>query len=175
MDEAALRTRSDVETYGWHVAKIAGDDQAPPWAFSIGLEHNFDHPEVLVFGMELPLLHNLINHIGEQVKRGQRFDPRGTEDDDGYRPQGVLAHHPPALRRVQPRWYGPFVGNAAVFYRERPFRVLQCFWPDAQGCLPWEQGFAPEWHGRQPLLYLDDEAAALGPELAQVLRAEGAL
>jgi len=168
MDEADLRVRSDIDQYGWHVAKISGDDQAPPWAFTIGLEHNFTHPEILVFGMELELLHSLLNHIGEQVKEGRQF-----EHDE--RPEGVLAQNPPALRAVAERWHGAFVGNAAWFYQERSFRVLQCFWPDASGALPWEPHFDPEWQGRQPLLFLDDEQRALGAPLAAVLREEGAL
>jgi hypothetical protein len=168
MDEADLRVRSDIQTYGWHVAKIAGDDRAPPWAFTIGLEHSFEHPEVLVVGMELELLHALLNHVGEQVKRGRRFE-------DGERADGVLENRPPEFRTVAARWHGAFVGNAAWFYRERSFRVLQCFWPDSEGRLPWEPGFDPAWHGRQPLLYLDDEDEALGESLARLLRKEGAL
>ena len=168
MDEADLRVRSDIETYGWHVAKIAGDDKAPPWAFTIGLEHSFEHPEVLVIGMELELLHGLLNQIGEQVKRGRRFQA-------GERPEGVLERHPPAFRLALPRWHGAFVGNAAWFYREQNFRVLQCFWPDADGHLPWDEAFDPAWRGRQPLLFLDDESEALGEPLARVLHEEGAL
>jgi len=168
MDEADLRVRSDIETYGWHVAKIAGDDKAPPWAFTIGLEHNFEHPEVLVVGMDLALLHGLLNQIGEQVKRGRRFAA-------GERPEGVLERHPPAFRLALPRWHGAFVGNAAWFYREQSFRVLQCFWPDADGHLPWDEDFDPAWRGRQPLLFLDDEIEALGEPLARILHQEGAL
>ena len=168
MDEAELRVRSDVDTYGWHVAKIGGDERAPPWAFTIGLEHSFEHPEVLVFGMELELLHGLLNQIGELVKSGRSFEP-------GERAAGVLEQNPPEFRSVDPRWYGAFVGNAAWFYRERNFRVLQCFWPDASGRLPWEAEFDPAWQGRQPLLFLEGEQEALGKPLAAVLRDEGAL
>ena len=130
MDEAELRVRSDVDTYGWHVAKIGGDDRAPPWAFTIGLEQSFGHPEVLVFGMELELLHALLNQIGELVKHGRSFDP-------GERADGLLEQNPPEFRSVDPRWQGAFTGNAAWFYRERSFRVLQCFWPDSTGRMPW--------------------------------------
>lgn len=168
MDEPDLRVRSDIDQYGWHVAKIAGDEQAPPWAFTIGLEHSFEHPEVIVFGMELDLLHGLLNHIGEQVKRGRQFEP-------DERAAGILAQNPPVFRAVAERWLGPFVGNAAWFYRERSFRVLQCFWPDAGGSLPWEPEFDSDWKSRQPLLYVEDEQEALGEALSAVLRAEGAL
>jgi hypothetical protein len=168
VDEADLRVRGDIERYGWHVAKIAGDESAPPWAFSIGLEQNFEHPEVLVCGMELDLLHGLINQVGDHIKRGAHFD-------ESVRPEGILEKHPPAFRPVLERWHGAFVGNAAWFYRDRPFRVVQCFWPDTEGLLPWESGFSPAWAGRQPLLYLEDEESALGRSLAAVLRQEGAL
>ena len=168
MEEADLRVRSDIDQYGWHVAKIGGDDKAPPWAFTIGLEHSFQHPEILVVGMELDLLHALLNHIGEQVKRGRVFAP-------DERAEGVLERSAPIFKPVASRWLGAFVGNAGWFYREQSFRVLQCFWPDEGGHLPWEESFDPSWRGRQPLLFLDDEQAALGESLAQVLRSEGAL
>ncbi|MCA9513015.1 MAG: DUF4262 domain-containing protein, partial [Myxococcales bacterium] len=165
MDEIDLRVRRDVDTFGWHVAKIAGDDAAPPWAFSIGLEERFAHPEVVVFGMELDVLHRLVNHVGDEVRRGRVFV-------DGERAERVLAHHPPVFRSVRPCWHEAFLGNAGWFYRGRPFRALQCFWPDANGALPWEPGFDAAWQGRQPFLFEEDEARALGPGLAAVLRAE---
>ena len=168
MDEADLRVRSDVETFGWHVAKIAGDEKAPPWSFTIGLEERFDHPEILIFGMEVELLHSLLNHLGEMLKRGRSFR-------DNERAAGVLENHPPLFRTVLPRWYGPFVGNAGWYYREREFRVLQCFWPDVDGILPWEPGFDGAWVGKQPLLFEEDESTALGAPLAALLREEGAL
>ena len=168
MDDVERRVRSDVDTFGWHVAKIAGDESAPPWAFTIGLEEQFGHPEIAIFGMELDLLHRVLNHIGEQVKRGRRFE-------DGERAEGVLANHAPCFRLVLPRWHSPFLGNAGWFYGEKGFSALQCFWPDANGNLPWEPGFDPAWAGRQPLLFEEDEETALGRALAGVLRAEGAL
>jgi len=168
MDEVDLRVRRDVDTFGWHVVKIMGDEVAPPWAFSIGLEEQFSHPEIVIFGMDLDPLHRLVNELGTQVKRGRRFE-------DGERAERVLANHPPAFRSVLPRWHDAFLGNAAWFYRERGFRALQCFWPDAQGALPWEPAFDRAWRGRQPFLFEEDAAAALDPSFAEVLRAEGAI
>lgn len=168
MDEADLRVRSDVETFGWHVAKIQGDEKAPPWAFTIGLEERFEHPEILIFGMELDLLHKLLDHIGEMVKRGRIF---GHDE----RAVGVLDDHAPLFRAVLPKWYGPFVGNAGWYYQERDFRVLQCFWPDVDGLMPWEPGFDGAWVGKQPFLFEEAEEEALGASLAVVLREEGAL
>ena len=98
-----------------------------------------------------------------------------TYDALAERAEGVLEKHPPLFRTVLPRWYGPFVGNAGWYYREREFRVLQCFWPDVDGILPWESGFDGAWVGKQPLLFEEDESTALGAPLAALLREEGAL
>ena len=67
--------RKDVDRYGWHVAKIAGDDDVPPWAHTIGLCERFDHPELVVFGLDLDAMHELLNALGERIKAGQRFAP----------------------------------------------------------------------------------------------------
>ena len=55
-EEMARRVRADIDEHGWHVAKIEGDDRVPPWAFTIGFGDSFDHPEVLVAGMQLAQL-----------------------------------------------------------------------------------------------------------------------
>jgi hypothetical protein len=168
VDEIEQRVRADIERYGWHVAKIAGEDSAPPWAFTIGLWDRFEQPELVIFGLDLDAMHELLNEMGQRVIRGARF-----EANLDY--TGILEQHAIAVRPIQQRWFGPLLGNAGWFYRERPFEAVQCFWPGPNGRHPWDAAFDPEWDGRQPLLYLEEESRALPPALAQALREEGDL
>ena len=49
-----------VAGYGWHVVKIF-EQEGTRMAFSIGLFHNFGHPEIVVFGLDPDLMHSIIN------------------------------------------------------------------------------------------------------------------
>ncbi|MGH0035529.1 MAG: DUF4262 domain-containing protein [Myxococcota bacterium] len=168
MDPVLQRVRADIAGYGWHVGKIPGDERAPSWAFTIGLHESFGHAELVTFGLDLETAHRLLNQIGLFVKRGQAFA-------DGERAPGILETHTVAFRRVAPRWLSPFLGNVAWYYGSEDTPVLQCFWPDASGRHPWEEGFDPSLGDLQPLLYETAVETALSPALAQVLREEDAL
>ncbi len=59
--------RSDVEKFGWHVLKIFSDtESAPSFAYTVGLEKTFDHPELVIFGLNdnLELMHKVLNSLG---------------------------------------------------------------------------------------------------------------
>jgi hypothetical protein len=44
---------SDIERVGWHVMKVFArpNEKGPEWAFSIGLFHTYQHPEIIIFGL----------------------------------------------------------------------------------------------------------------------------
>jgi hypothetical protein len=170
-EEADRRVRRDVQRYGWHVALVPPDPARPGsvgWAFTIGLFETYQHPELVVFGREVEILHPLLNRAGDAVRRGWRFDDTRTYT-------GLVEGYACAFRTVAPRWLEVFLGNAQWHYRGEPFPALQLFWPDAERRFPWQEGFAPEWRDDQALLFHDDPAVALAPALAALLRAEGAL
>ena len=92
---------SDVEEFGWHVALIPEDEEGPAFAFSIGLFRKFGHPEVVVFGLGIEAMHEIVNLIGEEVRRGRRFSGgrKCLGDHRGIRCQ-ILRGRPDSLRRV---------------------------------------------------------------------------
>lgn len=72
----------------------------------------------------------------------------------------LLEGHACTLRPVSPLWYGALVGRALWFYGGPRFPLLQLFWPDRQGVLPWEDGAADWLRAAQPLLYEDSASGA---------------
>lgn len=169
--EEDRRVQWDVQRYGWHVAMVPPDESVPGasgWAFTIGLFETLQHPEIVVFGREIEILHPLLNRAGEAVRRGWKFE-------EGRSYAGLVESYGCAFRKVDPRWYGAFLGNAQWHYRGDGFPALQLFWPDAEGRFPWQEGFAPAWRADQPLLFLSEVEDALSPALAESLRREGAL
>lgn len=119
---------SDIEAVGWHVVMIPEDDEWPASAYSIGLFQTFGHPEIIVFGLDLDLMHRMIDLIGEEVRQGRRFS-------DGESASGILEGYDVRFLHV---------GDA--------FAILQCLWPDRQGRLPTDADYAETLRARQPLL-----------------------
>src|SRR5262245_50153786 len=108
-DEKVL---ADVGNYGWHVVKIWETNETTGWAFSIGLYQNFNHPDLIVFGLIDELLHIVINSIGEDVRAGKRFeiDVKYPDLIDGYSC---------IFKPVNTVWYSHFLGYANWFYKSR--------------------------------------------------------
>jgi len=143
------KTLSDIKRVGWHVVKVfaqPGED-GPEWAFSIGLFHTFQHPEVIVFGLPLEVCAGVINNIGQNVKAGQRYSSGELYADILQDPYKC------AFRMVPQAQYTDYVGYALWFYEDDPFPLTQCFWPDKSGLYPWDDSCDHCVRNAQPLLF----------------------
>ncbi len=156
---------ADVAEYGWHVMNVLNTNETPGWAYSIGLYKNFNHPEIVVFGLDLELMHFMINAIGDGAQQGKPFEPGKNYPD-------LIDKYYCTLRDVRPKWYSAFLNFANWFYDENDYPVLQCFWPDFESHYPWEPEFNQELCWAQPLLFHEDEVAANVTTLIQSLELE---
>jgi hypothetical protein len=148
LDEAELAAK--VEQYGWYVMLVPKDDEGPGFAYSIGLHKNFDHPEIIIFGLDLKVMWAMINEIGAQVKTGKHY-----ETEKIY--FGLIEKYGCVFEPVAERYYAEYFGYANWFYKGTDFPALQCVWPDKAGLYPWHEDFNPEWLAAQPLLGTGDE------------------
>src|SRR5947209_11847293 len=73
-DEHDRKLLGDVARHGWHVIGVEEDEEGPAFAYSIGLYRTFGHPEVIVLGLPVRVLHRIINAVGEEVRSGERFE-----------------------------------------------------------------------------------------------------
>jgi hypothetical protein len=152
----------DVAKHGWHVVKILDQANVPGWAFSIGLYKNFKHPEIIVFGLELDLMHSIINTIGYDIRSGKQFE-------DGKQYADLIEAYDCTFKPVNVVWHYPFLGYADWFYDGTEYPVLQCIWPDKKSLYPWDVGFDPDWLWAQPLLYFDEPVSARTTDLLRSL------
>src|SRR4029077_10519779 len=138
---------AQIETHGWSVTDVfrREGETGPEWAFSTGLFHSYQHPEIVIFGLELDNMQKIVNNIGSEIKNGAKYES-GNEYHD------IFARCACQFRPVDSAHYRDYLGAAIWFYNGEPFPVLQCFWPDHKGHYPWDPECSPGLVSLQPLL-----------------------
>ena len=143
---------ADIEQYGLHVMKVGGDNEWPEFAYSVGLYHTFQVPEIIILGLGTELAHWILNEIADRARRGERLQIGDTLE-------GPLEGFPVRLRGVREEQIEPHFGWARWFYDGRQFPALQLVWPTTSGVWPWEHGATEELRHQQPLLESADVPA----------------
>lgn len=135
-----------VAQLGWCVQGVASEGGEPGFAYTIGLQHSYGLPELIVFGLPLDAAQRLLNLVAERARDGVRFETEVSYAD-------LVADHDVRFRAVlDPGSLQQHMGYALWFYQGAPFRLLQVVWPDANGNFV-DSPSAPEWLRKaQPLL-----------------------
>lgn len=144
-DDGDRKLLEDVRTQGRHIVLIEADDEGPAFGFTVGLHRTYGHPEVILFGLRIQVIHALLDHIGDRVAAGSRFDAWHEADE-------LLEGRKVIFAPAEPRHYREYLGYACWFHQGTNFPVLQCLWPDAADLFPWNSDFSPQLVPRQPLL-----------------------
>ena len=149
LEDFVVQTQAHIEKFGIsavHVPAGDGDDE-PPFAFSIGLFHRLQHPEILIAGwFDQRTQHILLNLAAKLVLEGRALSDGDTADT-------VLQDLPVTFRRVAKERVPEWLGSACGFYGHDHFGALQCVLPDAEGRFPWDEGVTVEELGGQPALW----------------------
>lgn len=131
------------------ILRIAGDEHAPNYAFSIGLYLNYGQAELIIFGLDPNDASIIINDIRDRTAMGRTY-AAGDVCDDLFVDQKVCFIEMPLHA------YSAYLGTAIWFYENlpRPFPCLQIVWPDREGRFPWETGYDDSLKKYQPVLRL---------------------
>jgi hypothetical protein len=136
----------DIAGFGWHVLLIPEDDEGPPFGYTIGMLKTFGHPEFVVVGLTDPeVMHQFLNALGAEVKRGRRFA-------SGDSTPGIIEGFEVRFAEVPRSAYDEHFGYASWYYKGQTYPVLQCLWPDAKGNFPADADFDPDLRSLQPAL-----------------------
>ena len=147
-----------VAEHGWHCTNVFDPtERVPNFSYSIGLWETLCTSELIVFGLDLELMHKLLWAMYRQLKAGAQLA-------NGARWSGLLGGFDCISRPVHPSQIKDEYFNSALWYRERRagdsnLSAYQIFWPGAvDGLFPWEKGAADIVRELQPSLYLPDQA-----------------
>ncbi|MBS7565641.1 DUF4262 domain-containing protein [Mucilaginibacter sp. Bleaf8] len=138
-------TRLNIEKYGLQVIMVSSTGYLPSFAYSIGLWQNYNHPEIICFGLSNDLGHAIINDVAAIIKQGERIDT-GKEYDDIFNASRA------AFLPVAPAGVGDYFNAAINYYGHHDFPALQLVWTDRNDRFPWEEDFEEVFIYKQPLL-----------------------
>src|ERR1700744_6378537 len=62
-----------VGEHGWGISGRHGDEEAPPWAYSVGMWASYQAPELVMCGLPVDSAAAVINAIGARMADGVRF------------------------------------------------------------------------------------------------------
>jgi hypothetical protein len=145
-DQTPEHIRNVIDEYGWWVGLINSDDDAPAFAYTIGLYEKFDHPEIIIFGLAAESMHGILNQCGNMIRGGKRFPV-------GESVSGVLDGYDVRFRPVTAKAsYAEYLGYGCHHYGAQVFPVLQLLWPDKQHRFPEDDAAEDILAKRQPLL-----------------------
>jgi hypothetical protein len=144
-DAGEKKVLDDVKARGWHVMKVLEDNQGPGFAYTIGLQHSFQHPELIVVGLPADLSHLTLNIAGQANQRGARFVV-------GQQTHLFFEDRVCTFRMVPEAQFLNYLGWDLWFYDGPVFTAMQLLWPDAQGRFPWSIGVEVAFRDLQPVL-----------------------
>lgn len=136
-----------VEENGWCAEPVAGseDPPRPPYTYTVGFEESFEHPEVVIFGLQPVAARGLMEMMAEHLDAGGTL-PVG--EFVGLLDNGLRC----ALLPVRLTDHRDLFTGLSAYHGERPFRVEQFVWPDRQGRLPWDPGYEERLRLAQPVI-----------------------
>jgi hypothetical protein len=82
LDPDLFSTWDVIDRHGWMCQYVFGCLDSLPWAYTIGLAGGWDHPELIVVGLDPDWSGHLLNQLGEQVRDGRRFSHGDLVDLD---------------------------------------------------------------------------------------------
>lgn len=135
----------DIEEYGWTIMAIEASDYLPSFAYTTGLWKNYQHPEIIAFGLPVQTLHIILNEAGDMVKAAKPIRLNKLYND--FFENGNVE-----FLSVHSSNIGDYFGAAIQFYGTETFPALQLSWTDRKNKFPWDEGFEEEFIHKQPML-----------------------
>lgn len=126
--------KEHIQQYGWRFQYVFDSEGLKEsFAYTIGFEESFSHPEVMIFGLERETMHSLLQEVAGALKSGGAFLP-------GQRYGGILSgDFEVVFKPLKDQCYPVYAGIACDYY-EHGFRMYVMLWPDSNNVLPTEPG-----------------------------------
>lgn len=148
-EQERLAIQENIDEFGCQIMEVLGDNYMPSFAYTIGLFQQFNHPEVICFGLSQEVMQTLLNNVKDRVEDGETIEV-------GKNYKGFLQENfEVTFVEVNKVFYEEYLGYGKWFYGNIDFPVLQMVWPDKKQNFPWSSKFDRKLEFAQPLLDRD--------------------
>ncbi len=144
-DPGENKLLEDVEKFGWHCVNILAEGDLPPYSFTVGLFHSYQHPEFIIFGLPANVAHEILHIAVEAIKTGTPINLALPTD-------ALLEGYPCCFVEVPVTAYRENVGFCMWFYEGDSFPLYQVVWPSREGHFPWHPAASESLRSIQPVL-----------------------
>jgi hypothetical protein len=146
-DRVDRKVLDDVARVGWSDICVFPTENDPPEArpfnYTVGLVE-FNHPDLILIGMENRQGHGVLHAAVEAIRGGTRFEP------DTYSHEVLQGLRVAFLEVLDPLGDDYPMSMTNRLYGE--VNALQLVWPDTHDRFPWDPRFEKQFEGRQSLL-----------------------
>ena len=134
-----------IEEVGWHISLIESDGYTPSFAYTTGLTKSFKHPEIIMIGLDIKLMGEILNIVGDLIKEGKKYDLNVSYNDflEGYNCKFI---------EVNKGYYSDYLGYSIWYNKGMDFNCIQLVWPNNNGEYPSDLEKEDSFQFRQPLL-----------------------
>jgi len=140
-----IQTKDHIDKYGLSVIKINATEYLPSFAYSVGLKESLNHPEIICFGLNGQLLHELINDVAKIIS-----DEGKINTNKEYK--NIFQNSRAKFLKIDKRNIEDYFGVAIKYFGTKEIEGFQLIWTDRNDKFPWENGFEEEFKFKQPLL-----------------------
>lgn len=139
MEEIIAQHKANIVKSGFTVQAVLGDENTPPYVYTIGLTQTFKHPEIFLVGIHPQHAMGLVVDVIRMIKQGERFDQPVFAP--GIIPGYEIPFRPIAEEDVLDH-------SAMGLELIGPFDAVQMFYPDHAGHVPWEDECEEAYRGQ---------------------------
>jgi len=139
-----------IEAKGWALEPVSPrsdtDPPTPAYAYTIGVPELVGFPEIAVFGLKPVAANGLIEMVVDECRGGMEI-PLGIEL------LGLLDNELRCMfAPIDTLEFGALFGAASDWYRGAEISMVQMYYPDRSGFMPYESGFEQRMRLAQPVI-----------------------
>jgi len=125
--------RAVIAKHDWQCISVGPceGDGGDTFAYTVGLKHSFDHPELIMFGLAPRLMHGIFTDCVEIIRES------GSLPVDEPIPDILGSGYTVVLKTTDPQKFSEYFAMAVNFYGGLSFPALVLFWPDKDHQFPW--------------------------------------
>lgn len=150
-DSVLKKIEDDIAAYGWHCLSVRDSINDPepdfvPFSYTIGLTTTFDHPELIIFGLDTNIAHGILSACASQVREFGPLPENRRIPDILERSLDVV------VRPMNSSHFAEYIGTALRYFDSSRVLVSIVFWPDVNNVFAWEPGY--EMKSLESLIHL---------------------